>query len=42
VTFSAGLAHHRPGESSDKLLARADLALYEAKGAGRDRYVCAD
>lgn len=42
LTFSAGIAHHRPGESSDALLARADLALYKAKEAGRDRYVAAD
>lgn len=39
LTFSAGVAHHRPDESIDALLARADLALYEAKAAGRDRYV---
>jgi diguanylate cyclase (GGDEF)-like protein len=42
LTFSAGVAQHRPGESTDALLARADLALYEGKGAGRDRYVAAD
>lgn len=42
LTFSAGVAHHRPGETTDALLARADLALYQAKGAGRDRYVAAD
>ncbi len=42
LTFSAGVAHHRPGETTDALLARADLALYAAKGAGRDRYVAAD
>ena len=42
LTFSAGVAHHRPGETTDALLARADLALYEAKGAGRDRYGAVD
>ncbi|CAN5310743.1 GGDEF domain-containing protein [soil metagenome] len=42
ITFSAGVAHHQPGETTDALLARADLALYEAKAAGRDRYVGAD
>lgn len=42
LTFSAGVAHHRPGESAEALLARADLALYEAKRAGRDRDVTAD
>lgn len=42
ITFSAGVAHHRPGESTDDLVARADLALYAAKDAGRDRTVAAD
>lgn len=37
VTFSAGVAVHRPGEDADTLLARADAALYRAKAAGRDR-----
>ncbi|WP_462116334.1 GGDEF domain-containing protein, partial [Lysobacter xanthus] len=37
VTFSAGLAEHRPGEGLDAVLARADAALYRAKAAGRDR-----
>ncbi len=37
VTFSAGVAHRREGESRDALLARADAALYRAKAAGRDR-----
>jgi diguanylate cyclase (GGDEF)-like protein len=38
-TCSAGFAEHRPGESADAVLARADTALYEAKSSGRDR-VC--
>lgn len=42
VTFSAGIAHHRPGETTEQLLARADIALYEAKTAGRDCYISAD
>lgn len=42
ITFSAGIAHHRPGETTGQLLARADSALYEAKAAGRDCYVFAD
>ncbi len=42
ITFSAGVAHHQPGETSDELLARADLALYEAKAEGRDCYIVAD
>jgi diguanylate cyclase (GGDEF)-like protein len=37
VTFSAGVAAHRGAESAEALLARADAALYAAKGAGRDR-----
>jgi diguanylate cyclase (GGDEF)-like protein/PAS domain S-box-containing protein len=36
-TCSAGLAQWRPGESVDELVARADIALYAAKEAGRDR-----
>ncbi len=41
LTCSAGLARWRPGESVDDLLGRADAALYEAKGAGRDRLITA-
>lgn len=37
VSFSAGVATHRDGDSSDSLLDRADAALYAAKRAGRDR-----
>lgn len=37
ITFSAGVARHRAGEDVDALLARADAALYAAKGGGRDR-----
>lgn len=36
-TCSAGFAEHRPGESAEAVLARADAALYEAKSSGRDR-----
>lgn len=42
ITFSAGIAQHRPTETVDQLLSRADVALYEAKRTGRDRYVLAD
>lgn len=36
---SAGVAHRQPGESMSTHLRRADVALYEAKSAGRDRFV---
>jgi diguanylate cyclase (GGDEF)-like protein len=35
-SISAGLADWRPGETLDHLSTRADLALYEAKGSGRN------
>lgn len=41
ITTSAGLALHRPGESLEDLIARADKALYAAKAAGRDRAMIA-
>jgi two-component system cell cycle response regulator len=37
VTISGGVAALSAGESAQRLLARADRALYEAKLAGRDR-----
>ena len=36
LTTSIGVAGFRKGESIAGLLHRADLALYEAKAAGRD------
>lgn len=36
LTSSFGVAERRPGEGYSELLARADVALYEAKKAGRD------
>ncbi len=36
-TCSAGIAVGEPGESAEDIIARADVALYEAKAAGRDR-----
>ncbi|MET0558663.1 MAG: sensor domain-containing diguanylate cyclase [Solirubrobacterales bacterium] len=38
-TCSAGLVRWDPAESVADVLARADAALYEAKGAGRDQLV---
>lgn len=37
VTFSAGIAVYRYGETIEETLRRADDALYRAKRAGRDR-----
>jgi diguanylate cyclase (GGDEF)-like protein len=41
VTVSAGIACYREegGDDVAKLLARADAALYDAKGNGRNRVV---
>jgi diguanylate cyclase len=41
VTVSAGIAVWRVGESLEGVLARADVALYAAKNAGRNRWVVA-
>jgi diguanylate cyclase (GGDEF)-like protein len=41
VTVSAGVATGEPGESAEALVARADEALYQAKGAGRNCFVMA-
>jgi PleD family two-component response regulator len=40
-TVSAGVAEWAAGESARQVMARADLALYEAKRTGRDRTVLA-
>ncbi len=37
ITFSAGVAAHRPDESQAALVARADAAMYTAKSLGRNR-----
>lgn len=39
VSVSVGVATRLAGEGSDRLIARADAALYDAKRAGRDRTV---
>jgi diguanylate cyclase (GGDEF)-like protein len=41
-TFSAGIAEWDGQETCEELVARADSALYEAKNAGRDRFVVAE
>jgi diguanylate cyclase (GGDEF)-like protein len=39
ITTSIGIATWRPGDSLDRLLTRADRAMYAAKGEGGDRVV---
>jgi len=39
LSFSAGVAQWRPGESLEELMKRADAGLYEAKKAGKNRVV---
>lgn len=41
ITFSAGLAAHEEGQSTEQTIARADRALYLAKDAGRNRTMLA-
>lgn len=42
ITFSAGLVAAEAGETAERVLARADRALYQAKAAGRNRIVYGD
>jgi len=37
ITISVGVAERHPGETRDRLIARADEALYTAKNSGRNR-----
>ena len=39
VTISAGVVKHKPGETDFQFVRRADICLYAAKHAGRDRVV---
>lgn len=41
VTVSVGVATFQPGDDFDRIFARADAALYEAKRSGRNQVVCA-
>lgn len=42
VTISIGVALLKPGETREALLERADAAMYQAKGAGRNKVVVAE
>ncbi len=42
VTCSFGVAEWESGDTIDRILRRADIAMYEAKNTGRDRVIAAD
>jgi len=42
VTASLGIARWEAGEDAESLMHRADMAMYAAKRAGRDRFAVAD
>jgi PleD family two-component response regulator len=39
VTISIGVAHYRPGDNRKQPVARAEQAMWQAKDAGRNRFV---
>lgn len=42
ITFSAGVAERKPGETPESLIPRADAALYQAKHSGRNQVTAAE
>jgi diguanylate cyclase len=42
ITFSAGVAQFKPGETQEMVFARADKAMYQAKLQGKNRVVAAE
>ncbi|MBP6365850.1 MAG: diguanylate cyclase [Nitrosomonas sp.] len=42
ITFSAGIAQQRPGESQDHIFKRADEALYRAKKNGKNQILVSE
>jgi two-component system cell cycle response regulator len=42
ITCSFGVAEWEQGDSTDRMLRRADIAMYEAKRSGRDKIIASD
>jgi len=42
ITCSFGIAEWEQGDAIDRMLRRADIAMYEAKKSGRDRIIASD
>jgi diguanylate cyclase (GGDEF)-like protein len=42
ITCSFGIAEWEPGDAIDRMLRRADVAMYESKKSGRDRITASD